>query len=91
MATNQSALQQVRRARFESQIIELMEHRKPREHHLMQAFAQQSDAFVQLRSKVIDHYFFEQPQLSPLFCVDAVTRLVEQVMATMQVNQPKAA
>ena len=91
MANNQSALDKVRRARFENEICELMQQRKPREHQLMLAFAQKSDAFVQLRSEVVDHYYFDQRHLSPLFCVDAVTRLVQQVLATMQGGLQKAA
>jgi hypothetical protein len=91
MTSNQSALQKVRRARFESQITDLMQERQPQEHQMMLAFAQKSDAFVQLRDEVIDHYYTEQQHLSPLFCVDAVSRLVQQVLATMKVGLQKAA
>ena len=91
MTDQRSALEKVRRARFETQISELMQQRKPREHQLMLAFASQSDAFAELQGKVIDHYFFEQRQLSPLFCVDAVARLVDEVVATVQVGQQQAA
>ena len=55
MTATQTALQKVRRARFESQIIDLMEARFPQEHKMMPAFAERSDAFVALRSNVIDH------------------------------------
>ena len=86
MANHQSALDKVRRARFENEIFDIMQQRQPRDHQLMLAFAQKSDVFVQLRREVIDHYYFDQRHLSPLFCVDAVTRLVQQVLATMQVG-----
>ena len=77
-------LDAIRRTRFEAEITAIMSKRHPRQHALMQHFARRSDAFVKLRAQVIDHYFFEQSHLSPLFCVDAVVRLIDRMVETMQ-------
>lgn len=84
MNKSQTALEKVRRARFEAKVVEIMENRNPRERAMMIHFASQSDAFVELRDGVLDRYFYEQRQLSPLFCVDAMVKLVQQVIDTMQ-------
>lgn len=91
MQENISVLDTIRRARFEAEISGIMKTRHPRQHALMQHFADQSDAFVRLRAKVLDHYFFEQRHLSPLFCEDAIVRLVDRMVETLQAGQQSRA
>ena len=93
MTDQDTVLYTIRRARFEAEVLSIMASRNPRQHATMNYFAGQSEAFVKLRSELIDHYFAQQQQrpLSPLFCVDAVTSLVDQALETITRNARQAA
>ena len=91
MRDDDNALEAIRRARYEAEISNLMLKRNPRHHALMNHFAEQSEAFVKLRANILDHYYFEQRQRSPLFAVDAMVQLVDRMLDTMRTGMQKAA
>ena len=79
-----SIVDEIQRAQFEAEITGILEKRHPRKHALLQNFASKSQTFVSLRKDILDHYYFEQRQLSPLFAVDALASLIDRMMTIMQ-------
>ena len=91
MANNTAARNQIGITQYEADVFAIMASRHPREHQLMLSFSSSSEGFVKLRARVLKHYITRQPQLSPLFAVDALAKLVNQVLANMQVDLRAAA
>lgn len=91
MSKNITVVDSIRRARFEAEVTSIMKTRNPRQHAVMKNFSGKSGAFANLQKDIVDHYFFEQRQLSPLFCVDAMVLLVDRTLETMQTGLKKAA
>lgn len=82
----------VRKARYEGRVMELMKQRQAEKYQLMQGFAKESTNFVQLRDQIISHYY-KQRQLGAVFCVESLVLLVDRVLETMEheVNSAQAA
>ena len=87
-----------RRSQFRRDAERHMALRAPREYALMGEFSAQSQAFVGLRDKVVDMYFFTKDgaplmtaHLSPAFCARGLTLLVERVISTMEKDLHRAA
>ena len=91
MSANVNVLDNIRCDRFASEVNAIMKKRQPRQHALMLHFARESESFATLRDGMVDRYFSEQRQLSPLFCVDAITQMVDSMIANMQQNLQQAA
>lgn len=82
----------VRKARYEGRVMELMKERQTEKYQLMQGFAKESTNFVRLRDQIISHYY-KQRQLGVVFCVESLVLLVDRVLETMEheVNSAQAA
>lgn len=82
----------IRKARYEARVMKLMQERHADKYQQMLGFAGDSDAFVELRDRIVSHYF-KQRQLGPVFCVESLVLLVDRVLETMEhdVNTAEAA
>lgn len=84
MREEMTAIDTIRRARFEADVSAIMAQRHAQHFALSQHFTRQSEAFPALRSDILDHYFFERRHLSPLFAVDAMVQLVDRMIDIMR-------
>lgn len=70
------------KTRYEARVMKYMEERHGDKFRLMQGFTQ-SEPFVALRQRILDHYF-AQKTLGVVFCVDALVLLVDRVIETVE-------
>ena len=82
----------IKKARYEARVMDFMKLNQADKYQLMLGFAKESDTFIQLRDKIVSHYF-KQKQLGAACCVDSLVLLVDRVLETMEhdFNAAKAA
>ncbi len=82
----------IRKARYETRVMNFMQERHSKEYQLMQDFAKTSESFAALRDKIINHYY-DQRQAGVVFCVESLVLLVDRVLETIEhdVQSAKAA
>jgi hypothetical protein len=85
-------MKNIRKARYETRVMNFMQERHSDQYHLMQDFAKTSESFAGLRDKIINHYY-DQRQAGVVFCVESLVLLVDRVIETMEqdVQSSKAA
>jgi hypothetical protein len=85
-------IKNIRKARYETRVMNFMQERHTEEYQLMLSFAKTSESFLGLRDKIINHYY-GQRQAGVVFCVESLVLLVDRVLETIEhdVQSSKAA
>jgi hypothetical protein len=76
-------IKNIRKARYEARVNNLMQERHADKYQLMLGFAEESESFATLQDQLISHYF-KQRQAGVIFCVEALVLLVDRVLETME-------